>query len=182
MKKTLIIETVSSPAFTGGPFNRPEAPSGEREYRIRYEDPVELLQFMTAERMEIVKLLREVGPLLEQEIAIQTGRYGEDFADDLRTLLASEVLRLNAKYEYCFDYDGVCVTLEWPLPAAKSGMEPVVEPRTHVDGHSTDASPLELRTLTANPGIEYARRVVPILMGVVVVLVVISVIMFLNEH
>lgn len=112
MKKTLIIETVSPLAFTDSRFSGPAAPAGEQVYRVSYEDPVELLRFMTAERVEIVKMPLELGPLPQEEIAVRVGRNGGAFADDLRILLASEVIRLNEKYEYCFDHDGFRVILK----------------------------------------------------------------------
>lgn len=182
MKKTLIIETVLSPAFTGDPSDSPPAPAGEQAYRICYEDPVEMLLFVTAERMEIVKLLLEAGPLPEEQIALRTGRDADVLTDDLRKLLAGEVLGLNAKYEYCFDYDGLRVTLEWPLPTATSCTNLATEPRTHADGRDADEPQREAHTHGPNPAVEYARRIIHILMGIVVVLIVIGVIMFLTGH
>ncbi|RFU44467.1 helix-turn-helix domain-containing protein [Paraburkholderia sp. DHOC27] len=182
MKKRLILEVVATPAFLGDHVSRRLPAVGEQRYRTSFDDPVELLRLMRADRMKIVQLLLESGPLPVEQIAARTLASNQALTDDLQKLLETGIVLLNANDEYCFDYDGIQITAEWPLSNVESNENVTIGSRSYVKEPATSESSLLSRAPSPNPAPGYSRKTIHILMGFAFVLMAIEVIMFLIEH
>jgi predicted transcriptional regulator len=81
---------------------------------LLFDDPTRLLEALTVQRMEIVTMLREEGPMTAESIASLQAREKTSVMRDLEALLDLEILDLDRDARYLFDFNGIRVILHYP--------------------------------------------------------------------
>jgi hypothetical protein len=79
---------------------------------IVFSDPWRLIKTATVERMEIIMLLREMGPMTAESISSSLARDRVGVLRDLEVLLNLEILDVDRDASYLFGFDGLCVILQ----------------------------------------------------------------------
>jgi predicted transcriptional regulator len=83
---------------------------------IFFDDPARLLTAVTPERMEIIRLLREEGPMTMESISASVAREKISVMRDLESLLDLEIIDLDRDASYLFGFDGMRITCQYPHP------------------------------------------------------------------
>ena len=81
---------------------------------ILFDEPEGLLWTVTAQRMEIIRLLHEEGPMTAEAIATRLQRGRMVVGHDLEALLDSEIIDLDRDARYLFGFDGIMIRLQFP--------------------------------------------------------------------
>jgi len=81
---------------------------------LLFDDPTRLLEVLTVQRMEIVTMLREEGPMTAESIASLQVREKTAVMRDLEALLDLEILDLDSDASYLFGFSGIRVILQFP--------------------------------------------------------------------
>ncbi|MGF6530485.1 putative transcriptional regulator [Paraburkholderia sp. GAS206C] len=81
---------------------------------LLFDDPARLLEALTVQRMEIVTMLREEGPMTAESIASLQAREKTAVMRDLEALLDLEILDLDRDASYLFGFSGIRVILQFP--------------------------------------------------------------------
>ena len=81
---------------------------------ILFDEPDGLLWTVTAQRMEIIRLLHEEGPMTAEAIAMRLQRGRMVVGHDLEALLDSEIIDLDRDARYLFGFDGIMIRLRFP--------------------------------------------------------------------
>jgi hypothetical protein len=88
-------------------------PHGSR--LVFVDDIRRLLEALTVERMEIVAMLLEEGPMRAESIASLLARERTMVMHDLETLLDLEIIDLDHDASYLFGFNGMRVVLQYPI-------------------------------------------------------------------
>jgi predicted transcriptional regulator len=83
---------------------------------IFFEDAEGLLEAITATRVEIIRLLRNEGPMTAEAIAVRLKRAKLMVGRDLEALLDLEIIDLDIDARYLFEFDGLRICLQFPHP------------------------------------------------------------------
>ena len=83
---------------------------------ILFDEPEGLLWTVTAQRMEIIRLLHEEGPMTAEAIATRLQRGRMVVGHDLEALLDSEIIDLDRDARYLIECDGIRIRLQCPHP------------------------------------------------------------------
>jgi len=86
---------------------------------VFFDDPGRLLKAMTPERMEIIRLLGEEGPMTMESISLFLARKKLAVVRDLETLLDLEIIDLDCDASYLFDFSGIRIVLQYPPSSFK---------------------------------------------------------------
>jgi predicted transcriptional regulator len=81
---------------------------------ISFSDLQQLIETVTLERIAIIRLLREEGPLRAESISSCLARDKLAVMRDLETLLELEIIDVDRDASYLFGFDGVRVILHYP--------------------------------------------------------------------
>ena len=77
-----------------------------------FQEPENLLKAMTADRMQIIRLLRDEGPMTAETIAAYLERDKVMVRRDLKALLDFEIIDLERDAQYLFEFDGIEIRLQ----------------------------------------------------------------------
>jgi DNA-binding transcriptional ArsR family regulator len=113
--RVLTIDVASSAQWmnkTAGFFRDP----GESRTYISFIDPATALRFMNDRRFQIVQLLVKEGPLTAAAIAVRLRRSRMMLERDLEALFEGEVIERDREQRYFYEFDGIRILLQWPLP------------------------------------------------------------------
>jgi hypothetical protein len=113
--RVLTIDVASSAQWmnkTAGFFRDP----GESRTYISFVNPARALGFMNDRRFQIVQLLVKDGPLAAAAIALRLRRSGIMLERDLEALFEGEVIERDREQRYFYEFDGIRILLQWPLP------------------------------------------------------------------
>jgi predicted transcriptional regulator len=89
---------------------------GESRTYISFIDPARVLRFMNDRRFQIVQLLVKDGPLTAGAIALRLRRNRMMLDRDLEALFEGEVIERDREQRYFYEFDGIRILLQWPLP------------------------------------------------------------------
>jgi predicted transcriptional regulator len=82
-----------------------------------------LIGIATVERLEIIMLLNEMGPMSIESICARLGRDRRAIVRDLDLLLDLQIIDVDHDASYVFSFNGLCVVFQYPqsAPAGASG-------------------------------------------------------------
>jgi predicted transcriptional regulator len=83
-----------------------------------FDDPGRLLEATSPERMKIVRLLGEAGPMTMDSISLFLAREKLAVMRDLEILLDLEIIDLDCDASYLFGFSGICMVLQYPLSSS----------------------------------------------------------------
>jgi DNA-binding transcriptional ArsR family regulator len=81
---------------------------------VFFDDPGRLLKATTPERMEIIRLLGEEGPMTVESISLLVAREKLAVRRDLEALLDLEIIDLDCDASYLFGFRGIRIVLQYP--------------------------------------------------------------------
>ena len=81
---------------------------------VFFDDPGRLLKALSPERMEIIRLLGEEGPMTVESISSFLAREKLAVMRDLQTLLDLEIIDLDCDASYLFGFSGIRILLQYP--------------------------------------------------------------------
>jgi predicted transcriptional regulator len=81
---------------------------------VFFDDPGRLLKALSPERMEIIRLLGEEGPMTVESISLFLAREKLAVRRDLQILLDLEIIDLDCDACYLFGFSGIRIVLQYP--------------------------------------------------------------------
>lgn len=89
---------------------------GENRTYISFVNPARVLRFMNEKRFRIVQLLVKDGPLTAGDVAARLRRNRMMLDRDLEALFEGEVIERDREHRYFYEFDGLRILLQYPLP------------------------------------------------------------------
>jgi len=116
MKKRKIVIGISSPKQSLKETLRAcrEAEGGiisEPVYHLNFTDQSTLFSVLSPRRMELLRYLRQNGPLSERQLAKRLGSDYKNVSVDLTLLAQLELVRLNKEQNYSVPWDNITIEL-----------------------------------------------------------------------